>query len=233
MKRALSGLFCAGLIALAGLIPHLLSARSSVDPGQVAISVARWLEQGHYTREKLDDKMSGRFLADLSYNAGLQQAVLSHSRTSTNSRTSIPLRSATVSCGGSWAGARDLRPFQAARGRPCRQEQKARSEKYAFDSNRTVEINRQDAPWPKNQEEADRIWQNRIEAELLKEELAELKLRPPQETVTRRYDQVLRNVREMEDDDVVKTFLSALAQTYDPHSGVSLARPIWKISRSR
>ena len=31
-------------------------------PGQVAISVARWLEQGHYTREKLDDKMSGRFL---------------------------------------------------------------------------------------------------------------------------------------------------------------------------
>ena len=68
------------------------------------------------------------------------------------------------------------------------------------------------------QEEADRIWQDRIEAELLKEELAELKLRPPPETVTRRYDQVLRNVREMEEDDVVKTFLSALAQTYDPHS---------------
>ena len=90
--------------------------------------------------------------------------------------------------------------------------------KYTFDSNRTVEINRQNAPWPKNQEEADRIWQDRIEAELLKEDLAELKLRPPQETVTRRYDQVLRNVREMEDDDVVKTFLSALAQTYDPHS---------------
>ena len=95
---------------------------------------------------------------------------------------------------------------------------KLAQKKYAFDSSRTVEINRQDAPWPKNQEEADRIWQNRIEAELLKEDLAELKLRPPPETVTRRYDQVLRNVREMEDDDVVKTFLSALALTYDPHS---------------
>ena len=95
---------------------------------------------------------------------------------------------------------------------------KLTQKKYTFDSNRTVEINRQNAPWPKNQEEADRIWQDRIEAELLKEELAELKLRPPQETVTRRYDQVLRNVREMEEDDVVKTFLSALAQTYDPHS---------------
>jgi carboxyl-terminal processing protease len=95
---------------------------------------------------------------------------------------------------------------------------KLTQKKYTFDSDRTVEINRQNAPWPKNQEEADRIWQDRIEAELLKEELADLKLRPPAETITRRYDQVLRNVREMEEDDVVKTFLSALAQTYDPHS---------------
>ena len=95
---------------------------------------------------------------------------------------------------------------------------KLTQKKYTFDSDRTVEINRQNAPWPKNQEEADRIWQDRIEAELLKEELAELKLRPPPETIARRYDQVLRNVREMEEDDAVKTFLSALAQTYDPHS---------------
>src|SRR4029077_14444736 len=62
MKRALSRLCCAGCIALAGLIPLSLFARNAVEPGQVAISVARWLEQGHYTREKLDEKMSGRFL---------------------------------------------------------------------------------------------------------------------------------------------------------------------------
>jgi carboxyl-terminal processing protease len=72
MKRALSGIFCAGLVVFAGLIPAPLAARSSVDPGQVAISVARWLEQGHYTREKLSDKMSGRFiqtyLTTLDYN---------------------------------------------------------------------------------------------------------------------------------------------------------------------
>ena len=83
---------------------------------------------------------------------------------------------------------------------------KLAQKKYSFESNRAVEINRQEAPWPKNSEEADRIWQHRIEAELLKEHLAELKLRPPQETVTRRYDQVLRNVREMEDDDVIRRF---------------------------
>jgi carboxyl-terminal processing protease len=45
-----------------------------------------------------------------------------------------------------------------------------------------------------------------------------LKLRSPEETVTRRYDQALRNVREMSAEDVTSTFLKALAQSYDPHS---------------
>ncbi len=36
--------------------------------------------------------------------------------------------------------------------------------------------------------------------------------------LTRRYDQVLRNMREQTSEDVIKMFLSTLAQTYDPHS---------------
>jgi len=218
MKRALSGICCAGLIALTGFVPLSLFARSSVEPGQVAISVARWLEQGHYTREKLDEKMSARFLqtylTTLDYNKlyftqkDVDEFQIKYSSTLGDS----VLR-------GDLAPAREIfaRFKQRVEDRVAKNKKMAQK-KYSFDSARTVEINRQNAPWPKNQEDADRMWQDRIEAELLKEDLAELKLRPPQETVTRRYDQVLRNVREMEDDDVVKTFLSSLAQTYDPHS---------------
>jgi carboxyl-terminal processing protease len=218
MKRALSGLFCAGWIAIAGLIPLSLFARSSVEPGQVAISVARWLEQGHYTREKLDEKMSARFLqtylTTLDYNKlyFTQRDVDEFQAKYASTLGDSVLR-------GDLGPAREIftRFKQRVEDRVAKNKKLAQK-KYPFDSNRTVEINRQEAPWPKNQEEADRIWQDRIEAELLKEELAELKLRPPQETVTRRYDQVLRSVREMEENDVVKTFLSSLAQTYDPHS---------------
>ena len=49
-------------LILAVLAPTLLWGRGSVDPGQVAISVARWLEQGHCTRQKLDAEMSAKFL---------------------------------------------------------------------------------------------------------------------------------------------------------------------------
>jgi carboxyl-terminal processing protease len=218
MKRALSRFCCAGCIALAGLIPLSLFARSSVEPGQVAISVARWLEQGHYTREKLDEKMSARFLqtylTTLDYNKlyFTQKDVDEFENKYASTLGDSVLR-------GDLGPAREIfaRFRQRVEDRVAKNK-KLTQKKYTFDSNRTVEINRQNAPWPKSQEEADRIWQDRIEAELLKEDLAELKLRPPQETVTRRYEQVLRNVREMEEDDVVKTFLSALAQTYDPHS---------------
>ena len=218
MKHALSRLCCAGCIALVGLIPLSLFARNSVEPGQVAISVARWLEQGHYTREKLDDKMSARFLqtylTTLDYNKlhFTQKDVDEFENKYASTLGDSVLR-------GDLGPAREIfaRFRQRVEDRVAKNK-KLTQKKYSFDSSRTVEINRQNAPWPKNQEDADRIWQDRIEAELLKEELAELKLRPPQETVTRRYDQVLRNVREMEEDDVVKTFLSALAQTYDPHS---------------
>jgi carboxyl-terminal processing protease len=218
MKRALLGLFSAGLIALVGLLPLPLAARNSVDPGQVAISVGRWLEQGHYTREKLDDKLSARFLqtylTTLDYNKlyFTQQDVRQFEEKYFSTLGDSVLR-------GDLGPAREIfARFKQRVEERVAKNKKLAQKKYTFDSDRTVEINRQDLPWPKNQEEADRIWQSRIEAELLKEHLAELKLRPPQETVTRRYDQVLRNVREMEDDDIIKTFLSALAQTYDPHS---------------
>jgi carboxyl-terminal processing protease len=217
MKRAFSGLCCAGLIALAGLFPLSLFARSSVEPGQVAISVARWLEQGHYTREKLDEKMSARFLQ--TYLTTLDYNKLYFTQKDVDefqNKYAATLGDSVLR--GDLAPAREIfaRFKQRVEDRVAKNKKLAQK-KYSFDSSRTVEINRQNALWP-NQEDADRIWQDRIEAELLKEDLAELKLRPPQETVTRRYDQVLRNVREMEDDDVVKTFLSSLAQTYDPHS---------------
>jgi carboxyl-terminal processing protease len=218
MKRSLSGLCCAAWIALVVLLPWSLIARNSVEPGQVAISVARWLEQGHYTREKLDEKMSARFLQ--TYLTTLDYNKLYFTQKDIDefqSKYALTLGDSVLR--GDLGPAREIfARFKQRVEERVAKNRKLAQKKYTFDGNRTVEINRQNAPWPKNVEEADRIWQDRIEAELLKEEMAELKLRPPPETITRRYDQVLRNVREMEDDDVVKTFLSSLAQTYDPHS---------------
>jgi len=218
--RVPSTLFRAALAgcALSVLTAGGLFARSSVDPSQVAISVASWLERGHYTRAKLDDEMSRKFLetylTNLDYNKlyFTQKDVDEFTQKYGNTLASSALR-------GDLAPAREIfaRFKQRVTDRVAKNKKLAQK-KYTFDSKRTVEVNRQDSKWPVDQADADKIWQDRVEAELLKEQLAELKLRTPQEAVTRRYDQVLRNVNEMEDEDVVKSFLSSLALTYDPHS---------------
>jgi carboxyl-terminal processing protease len=115
---------------------------------------------------------------------------------------------------------------------------------FKFDSDRTTQINRDKAPWPANEAEADKIWADRIEAELLQAILAERAIeeaaakkkaegkaeepatetavaapkRTPKETVQKRYERLLKSLREENREDQANTFLSALAQSYDPHS---------------
>jgi carboxyl-terminal processing protease len=214
-SRSLTTWF-AGLVAAATLSSGW--ARSSVDPSQVAVSVASWLERGHYTRQKLDDEMSAKFLQ--TYLTTLDYNKLYFTRKDIDE---FEKKYGTTLAGSVLRG--DLQPARDIFSRfkervtdRVASNQKLTKKKYAFDSKRSVEVNRQDSGWPKDKAEADQIWQDRIEAELLKEHLAEIKLRPPAETVSRRHDQVLRNVNEMEEEDIFKTFLTALAMAYDPHS---------------
>ncbi len=218
MKRVDLGSRWLAAVAAAVLLPAVLQARSSVEPGEVARQVASWLERGHYTRHKLDEQMSRRFLqtylTTLDYNK-----LYFTQKDVTEFETKYGATLGGTVLKGDLGPAREIfaRFKERLESRVAKNEKLAR-QKFAFDSSRSVEVNRQDLPWPADEAEADRIWRGRVEAELLKEQLAEVKLRTPQETVVRRYKQVLRNVQEMEDGDVVKTFLSSLAQTYDPHS---------------
>jgi len=206
------------LLAVAVSALQSSSAKTSPDPGQVALAVARWLEQAHYSRKKLDDEVSAKLLATylelLDYNRlYFTQADVDEFQ----SKYGSSLDDAIFR--GDLDPAREIfaRFKQRVEDR-VNANKKLAKKSYDFKSSRSVELNRQKAPWPKDEAEADSLWRDRVEAELLQEHLNEFKLRPPEQAVTRRYDQALKNVREMDDEDVVKTFLNALAQTYDPHS---------------
>jgi len=198
--------------------PVSSSSAASPDSGQVAVAVARWLEQAHYSRQKLNDEMSSKLLTTylelLDYNRlyFTQQDVEEFTGKYGSSLDDAIFRG-------------DLTPAHEIFARfkkhvedRVEENKKLAAKKSDFSSSETVQLNRQKAAWPKDEAEADQLWRARVEAELLQEHLNEFQLRPPEETVIKRYDQALRNVREMDSDDVVNSFLSALAQTYDPHS---------------
>ena len=212
-KALLTALFLAAVP-----LPRLASGATSPDSGQVALAVARWLEQAHYTRHKLDKEMSAKllttYLETLDYNKlyFTQQDVDEFTNKYAASLDDAIFRGDLSPAHEIFARFKERLEARVA------SNKKLLAKKWNFSGSDSVELNRQKAPWPKNLAEADKLWSQRVEAELLQENLSEVHLRPPDQAVIKRYDQVLRNVREMEPADVVNSFLNALAQSYDPHS---------------
>ncbi len=191
---------------------------STADPRQIAITVGRLLEQGHYTRQKLDAETSKRiletYLEDLDYNKFFftqEDVDQFNQKYGSNLGDSILL--------GDLQAARDIYAVFKSRveDRIAKIHQLLKKD-YTFKSSRTIALDRRKEAWPANAAEADALWRDRIEGELLQEKLNKFSVDPGPKVVARRYDQLLKSVDERDGDDLVQVFLNAVAQSYDPHS---------------
>lgn len=215
MKHLLA--FCAPLALAAALGVTSLRA-DTPDPGQIEISVGRLLEQGHYSRMKLDEKVSQRFLKY--YLEGLDYNHLYFTQKDVDLFTAKYGNSLNndVLLGNPDPAFTIFNIFKKKVEDRVAKIKELLTQNYDFTSNRTVEVNRQKSPWPKDEADADQLWKDRIEGELLQETLNKHASDTPVKVLTRRYDQVLRNLHEQTKEDIIKGFLTILAQTYDPHS---------------
>ena len=92
------------------------------------------------------------------------------------------------------------------------------TQRYKFSSNRTVIANREKVPWPANASEADRMWRDWIEKQLLEDKLSTSQREPGFQAVGRYYRELQNEIDHQDDKDVLRIFLEAVAQSYDPHS---------------
>src|SRR6266513_180711 len=184
----------------------------------IAMSVGRLLEEGHYTRQKLNEEISKKFLQsylellDFSHLFFTQQDVDALNTKYGNSIAGDVLL-------GTLKPAYEIYALYTKRvdDRVAKIKELLK-QPIDFKSNATVELSRQKAPWPKDEAEADQLWRGRITNELLQEHLSEHPIEPAPQLVARRYDRLARNVHEQDKDEQIKLFLDALAQAYDPHS---------------
>jgi carboxyl-terminal processing protease len=193
-------------------------AKARSDPGQIISTVGRLLEQGHYTRHKLDEEMSGRILD--TYLQALDSTKLFFIQDDIDQ-----IHQKYQAALGNEILAGNLGPAKAIYG-IFRERLEDRVTKiqiflkkdFSFRSNRTVAIDRHKESWPSSLAEADNLWRDRIEGELLQEKLNPLSNDPGAKVVGKRYDQLLKDARERDDNDLLQIFLDAVAQSYDPHS---------------
>src|SRR6266436_6652746 len=205
---------CAIVLAAATAAPPAVGASKET----ISMSVGRLLEEGHYTRQKLNEEISRKFLQ--SY---LELLDFSHLFF-----TQQDVDALTAKYGNSLAGdvlLGTLKPAYEIYALYTKRvdERVAKIKELLkqpgdFKSNATVELSRQKSPWPKDEGEADQLWRGRITNELLQENLSEHPIEPAPQLVARRYDRLARNVHEQDKDEQIKLFLDALAQAYDPHS---------------
>jgi len=212
----LSRLLLLPLVAISLFRAPIVSAEP--DPGQICISVGRLLEQGHYTRRKLDTELSKQFLKN--YLEALDYNHLFFTQKDVDafqSKYGAALAD-DILLGNPNAAFEIWDVYTKRVEERVAKVKELLTKTYDFKGDHTIELNRQKASWPKDDADADQLWRDRLEGELLQEKLVQHPIEPGLKVVTRRYNQVLRNIHEQTREDVIKTFLSVLAQTYDPHS---------------
>lgn len=80
------------------------------------------------------------------------------------------------------------------------------------------EPDRAEADWPQSASEADTLWEMRLTNELIMELINDASKEASLEKIKRRYERMGKYIDEIEIHNVQETFLTAIAQLYDPHS---------------
>ena len=182
------------------------------------MSVGRLLEEGHYTRQRLNEDVSKKFLQTY-----LEMLDFSHLFFTQKDVDELNAKYGNSIAGDVLLGT--LKPAYEIYGLYTKRVddrvaniKELLKQPIDFKSDTSIELSRQKSPWPKDEAEADQLWRGRIANELLQERLSEHPIEPPPQLVGRRYDRLARNVHEQDKNEQMKLFLDSLAQTYDPHS---------------
>ncbi|KAF0095598.1 MAG: carboxyl-terminal processing protease [Puniceicoccaceae bacterium 5H] len=87
-----------------------------------------------------------------------------------------------------------------------------------LETEQTYETDRSEKSYPVDEAAADALWERRLTYEVVSEMLEELTYDEAIEKVQKRYDRFEKQMKEMDVHSVQETFLTSLAQLYDPHS---------------
>ncbi len=223
--------------------PAKLVTPGPVD-GRIAWITGRMLEQLHYLKQPVDASISGKFFDRYLDTLDPQHIHFLQSDLAFFDiyRTNLHLLTVTR------RGVADVSPaFDIYNRFMTRLQQRVhyaedllKNEKFTFDSEERVTLNRQELPYPKDMAEAEKLWRERLRFEYLQERLGKLtaKKKPVKEgdvegkdtakpkteseeiitLLTNRYHRNLRAFKDFGNDDVLQFYLTALAHVYDPHS---------------
>lgn len=235
--------FQKALSAAAIIAASCTACAQQADFNEVGKRMAIALQNGHFARPAFGPELSNQFFDDylksLDYGrVYFTQSDVDHFRAEYGPRLHTMLLQ-----GKSMTAAEDIyRTFQArVQARVELAEKLLAADEFDFTLDESVQRSRKDAPWPKDEKEAEELWTLQIKEAVLGEVLRRetlsrraeeqgkpdpsLEDRSPKEKVSLRYKRFLSSVvQDVDDEDIANLFLSAVARSYDPHTDYMSAR---------
>ncbi|HZC59523.1 MAG TPA: PDZ domain-containing protein, partial [Chthoniobacterales bacterium] len=209
-------LLAASLVFIAARLLGASDQATESDLRTVMVAVAQILEQSHYSQQQLSPSIGKQILE--TYLTAIDPDKLFLTQQDVDqirSRYGSGLNDDILL--GNLAPAKDI--FSIFRRRV--DERLAHidgllSAGYDFKSDQTIVFDRSKERWPADMADCDRVWHDRIGNELLSAKLANS---PTAEvSIRQRYRELQTQVDTQDAEDVLRIFLEAVAQTYDPHS---------------
>ena len=241
-----------------GASPKTTSTKTNValapgpNDGKIAYVTARLLEQNHYLRHQLDDEFSEKFLDRYLETLDPQHIHFTEGDLAEFEPYRLTLDNLTLGSNGVGDSTPAYKIFNRFRQRLDERvayaQELLKTEKFDFTTDERALLNRKDAPYPRDLDEAKKLWRQRLRYEYLQEKLgrAGVKTNAPSikksapatnsapetaagetkkteaeeivDTLNRRYNRNVHMFNEWDNDDVLEIYLSALAHVYDPHS---------------
>jgi carboxyl-terminal processing protease len=89
---------------------------------------------------------------------------------------------------------------------------------FDLSTNETYRADRSKSEWPSNAAAADELWRRRLKYELVAEILNKKSPDEAKTALHKRYERMLKNLGDIEGNDLAELYLSTIAHLYDPHS---------------
>lgn len=92
------------------------------------------------------------------------------------------------------------------------------ADSFDFTIDEELLVDRENAAWPKDENELDDLWRKRVKDEVLRLKIAGKEPKAIQELLSKRYKNQLSRLEQTRGEDVFQTYINAFAQSYDPHT---------------
>lgn len=90
--------------------------------------------------------------------------------------------------------------------------------KFDFNTDETLQLDREKAPWAKSEDEIRDLWRKRVKNDWLRLKLAGKDDKSIRETLDKRYENYVSRIRKLNNEDVFQMFMNAYATAIEPHT---------------